>query len=95
VLAARGRLGFNARVLIEMGEEIGSSGLAAICRDHVGALAADVPIASDGPRRGNTTPTLFLGARGATNFDLVCRLRDRAQARAPARKRREGKKEEK
>jgi acetylornithine deacetylase/succinyl-diaminopimelate desuccinylase-like protein len=78
VLNVRGRLGFNVKVLIEMGEEIGSPGLAAVCRSHRPELAADVLIASDGPRLGPSKPTVFLGARGAKNFDLVCRLRDRA-----------------
>ncbi len=31
VLAARGRLGFNAKLLLEMGEEVGSPGLRQIC----------------------------------------------------------------
>ena len=51
VLDARGgQLGFNAKLLIEMGEETGSPGLDALCRQERGALAADVLIASDGPR---------------------------------------------
>jgi acetylornithine deacetylase/succinyl-diaminopimelate desuccinylase-like protein len=78
VLAVRGRLGFNVRVIIETGEEVGSPGLAAICAAHREALAADVLIASDGPRLAPGKPTIFLGARGSANFDLVCRLRDRA-----------------
>jgi acetylornithine deacetylase/succinyl-diaminopimelate desuccinylase-like protein len=31
VLAARGRLGFNVKLLIEMGEEVGSPGLRQVC----------------------------------------------------------------
>src|SRR5688572_15227199 len=34
VLAERGRLGFNAKVLIEMGEEVGSRGLRELCVEH-------------------------------------------------------------
>ena len=79
VLAARGgRLGFNAKVLIETGEETGSPGLNAFCAAQRGALAADVLIASDGPRLAADRPTLFLGARGAYNFELTVTLRDRA-----------------
>jgi acetylornithine deacetylase/succinyl-diaminopimelate desuccinylase-like protein len=39
-------------------------------------LAADVLIASDGPRVSPDRPTLFLGSRGALNFDLVADLRE-------------------
>lgn len=74
----RGSLGFNAKVLIEMGEEIGSPGLDAFCAAQRLALAADVLIASDGPRLMAEIPTLFMGSRGAVNFDLDVRLRNRA-----------------
>jgi acetylornithine deacetylase/succinyl-diaminopimelate desuccinylase-like protein len=76
VLAARGALGFNAKYLIEMGEETGSPGFHAFCRAHRDELAADVLIASDGPRINADRPTVFLGARGAINFDLAINARD-------------------
>ena len=79
VLAARGgRLGFNATWLIETGEETGSPGLAEFCKLQREALAADAPIASDGPRLRADLPTLFLGTRGVANFDLKLKLRDGA-----------------
>ncbi|TAK40211.1 MAG: M20 peptidase family dipeptidase [Betaproteobacteria bacterium] len=74
-LATRGRLGFNLRVLIETGEEIGSPGLREICALHREAMQADVLIASDGPRLSPGRPTIFLGSRGALNLDLVVDLR--------------------
>jgi acetylornithine deacetylase/succinyl-diaminopimelate desuccinylase-like protein len=70
VLAERGRLGFNAKYLIEMGEETGSPGLRELCARHAGDLAADLLIASDGPRLRAERPTVFLGSRGSINFDL-------------------------
>jgi acetylornithine deacetylase/succinyl-diaminopimelate desuccinylase-like protein len=76
VLETRGRLGFNAKFLIETGEEIGSPGLREICRQYKDRLAADVLIASDGPRLAPERPTIFLGARGAMNFDLIVDLRE-------------------
>ena len=76
MLKTRGRLGFNAKFLVETGEEVGSPGLREICRDHKDRLAADVLIASDGPRLAPERPTIFLGARGAMNFDLVVELRE-------------------
>jgi acetylornithine deacetylase/succinyl-diaminopimelate desuccinylase-like protein len=76
VLKTRGKLGFNSILLLETGEEIGSPGLREICRNEKARLAADVLIASDGPRLAPERPTIFLGARGAMNFDLVCDLRE-------------------
>lgn len=75
VLRTRGRLGFNLKVLIETGEEMGSPGLKAFCAEHKEALRADVLIASDGPRLQPGRPTLFLGSRGALNFDMVAAFR--------------------
>ena len=70
VLAERGRLGFNTKILIEMGEEVGSAGLRELClaqKDDL--LRADLLIASDGPRAAPDRPTLFLGARGSQSRD--------------------------
>lgn len=75
VLAVRGSLGFNVKLLIETGEETGSPGLKQICAQHREFLQADVLIASDGPRLTPEQPTLFLGSRGAYNFDLTVDLR--------------------
>ena len=76
VLDARGRLGFNVKVLLEMGEETGSPGL----RDGVRARARGASRRrADRLRRPAaatpTRPTLFLGSRGAFNFDLTVDLR--------------------
>ncbi|RTL73169.1 MAG: M20 peptidase family dipeptidase [Hyphomicrobiales bacterium] len=76
VLAARGKLGFNAKWLIEMGEELGSPGLKEACEAHKDLLAADLLIASDGPRVSAERPTLFLGARGAMLVDLLIEARE-------------------
>lgn len=78
VIKARGALGFNATWLIEMGEETGSPGLDAFCAAHQDVLAADLLIASDGPRMATDVPLVFLGARGAVNFTLSVDLRDGA-----------------
>ena len=75
VIEARGRLGFNVKMLMETGEETGSPGLRAVCESEHAALAADVLIASDGPRLRAEQPTVFLGSRGAFNFDLNVALR--------------------
>jgi len=79
VLTARGgKLGFNVKWLIETGEETGSPGLAEFCAQQRELLAADALIASDGPRLHAELPTVFLGTRGAANFDLNLKLRDGA-----------------
>ena len=76
VLAARGTLGFNAVVLIETGEEAGSPGLREFCQANQNLFAADVFIASDGPRVAPDRPTIFLGSRGTYSFDLTVDLRE-------------------
>jgi acetylornithine deacetylase/succinyl-diaminopimelate desuccinylase-like protein len=76
VLAERGSLGFNAVVLIETGEEAGSPGLREFCEAERERFAADVFIASDGPRLAPDRPTIFLGSRGTFSFDLTVDLRD-------------------
>jgi acetylornithine deacetylase/succinyl-diaminopimelate desuccinylase-like protein len=79
VLAERGCLGFNAKILIEMGEEVGSGGLRELCVKHKDELLrADLLIASDGPRIAPDRPTLFLGARGGYLIDLLVDLREGA-----------------
>ena len=76
VLEERGSLGFNSKMLIEMGEEAGSKGLSELVLANAADFAADVFIGSDGPRVSPERPTLSLGCRGAVNVDLVCEMRD-------------------
>jgi len=76
VLETRGRLGFNSRLLIDMGEEVGSPGLHAVCAQYRDRLVADVLLGSDGPRLRPERPTLYMGTRGAFNFDLTIDLRE-------------------
>jgi acetylornithine deacetylase/succinyl-diaminopimelate desuccinylase-like protein len=77
VMAARGgKLGFNAKFIIEMAEETGSVGLHDCIRAHKADFAADLFLASDGPRVSAERPTIVLGNRGGALFDLVCDLRE-------------------
>jgi acetylornithine deacetylase/succinyl-diaminopimelate desuccinylase-like protein len=78
VIEERGALGFNAKVILEMGEECGSPGLNALFAENAELLKADVLIASDGPRLHPERPTLFMGSRGAINFDLRVTFREGA-----------------
>jgi acetylornithine deacetylase/succinyl-diaminopimelate desuccinylase-like protein len=76
VLETRGSLNFNAKFLVEMGEERGSPGLRQFCAAYREQLKADLLIASDGPRLKETQPTIFLGSRGSLPFDLVIKARE-------------------
>ena len=75
VLKIRGSLGFNAKFMVEMGEENGSPGIFEVVEANLDKFAADVFIASDGPRVSPEQPTIFLGARGCINFQLVIKCR--------------------
>jgi acetylornithine deacetylase/succinyl-diaminopimelate desuccinylase-like protein len=74
--ARGGRLGFNAKFIIEMGEEIGSPDLAEVCGSLREELKADVFVGSDGPRLSADRPTIFLGCRGGLRIHLDVELRD-------------------
>lgn len=74
--ARGGRLGFNAKFIVEMGEEIGSPDLGKVCELNRDALKADLFMASDGPRLSADRPTLFLGCRGGIRIHLDVNLRD-------------------
>jgi acetylornithine deacetylase/succinyl-diaminopimelate desuccinylase-like protein len=76
VLKTRGSMGFNSKILIETGEETGSPGLRQVCEENRELFAADVLIASDGPRLSPSRPTIFLGARGNYNFTMTVDLRE-------------------
>ena len=75
VIEERGRLGFNATVLIEMGEEAGSPGLESFLEDKRDLLASDVFIALDGPCQSSGVADITLGTRGGISVDLVVDLR--------------------
>jgi acetylornithine deacetylase/succinyl-diaminopimelate desuccinylase-like protein len=74
--ARGGRLGFNAKFIIETGEEIGSPDLRQVCESLRDELSADLFVASDGPRLSAERPTLFLGCRGGIRIHLDVNLRD-------------------
>jgi len=74
--ARGGRLGFNAKFIIETGEEIGSPDLRQVCESLRDELSADLFLASDGPRLSADRPTLFLGCRGGIRIHLDVNLRD-------------------
>ena len=78
VLKTRKELGFNIKVIFEMGEEVGSPGLFELCEQYKDYLKSDVLIASDGPRVAVDVPTVFLGSRGAINFELEVKYREGA-----------------
>lgn len=78
VITERGNLGFNCKILLESDEEMGSRGLRAFCDQERQRLAADVLIASDGPRLDPERATVVLGSRGLVNFEMAVNLREGA-----------------
>src|ERR1700682_3533228 len=62
--ARGGKLGFNAKFIIEMGEEIGSPDLREVCESLRDELAADLFLASDAPRLGAGRATRISCFRG-------------------------------
>ena len=74
--ARGGRLGFNAKFIVETGEEIGSPDLRQVCESLREELKADLFMASDGPRLAADRPTIFLGCRGGIRIHLDVNLRD-------------------
>jgi len=71
VLKSRGgKLGYNVTFLIEMAEEMGSPGLREFCFAEKDMLAADLLIASDGPRLSTEVPDIRLGTRGGLNIRM-------------------------
>jgi acetylornithine deacetylase/succinyl-diaminopimelate desuccinylase-like protein len=76
--ARGGKLGFNAKFIVEMGEEIGSPDLGDVCNAYRDELKADLFLASDGPRLSAERPTIFLGCRGGRRIHLDIELRDGA-----------------
>lgn len=75
LLQANGKLGYNVKFIIEMGEEIGSPGLREFLVKERNLLAADVLISSDGPRLTPGIPTVFMGSRGCVDIDFTVHLR--------------------
>ncbi|NNE84334.1 MAG: M20 family metallopeptidase [Alphaproteobacteria bacterium] len=78
VFTERGNLGFNCKILLESDEEMGSRGLRTFCDQERQRLAADVLIASDGPRLDPERATVVLGSRGLVNFEMAVNLREGA-----------------
>jgi acetylornithine deacetylase/succinyl-diaminopimelate desuccinylase-like protein len=74
--ARGGRLGFNAKFIVEMGEEIGSPDLGKVCEGLRDELKADLFVGSDGPRLAADRPTVFLGCRGGIRIHLDVNLRE-------------------
>src|SRR4051812_41818685 len=65
VIAGRGGRGFNAKGLMERGEEPGSRGLRELCAEQKDLLRAEGLVGPAGPRLTADRPTISLGTRGA------------------------------
>ncbi|QBD78173.1 M20/M25/M40 family metallo-hydrolase [Ktedonosporobacter rubrisoli] len=73
LLACRGKLPCNVKVLLEGEEEIGSPRLLSFVQRYHKELAADLLIVSDGPVYENGRAQIVFGARGILSFELRAR----------------------
>ncbi len=70
LLACRGALPCNVKVLLEGEEEIGSPQMPVFARAHRDELEADLVITSDGPVDADGRSRLRFGVRGVLSFEL-------------------------
>lgn len=73
LLACRGRLPCNVKVLLEGEEEIGSPHMPEFIREHRDALRADLVIVSDGPVHESGRSIISFGVRGVLDLELRAR----------------------
>lgn len=73
LLACRGTLPCNVKVLLEGEEEIGSPQMPPFVREHRNELQADLVITSDGPVHTSGRSQILFGVRGIINFELRAR----------------------
>jgi acetylornithine deacetylase/succinyl-diaminopimelate desuccinylase-like protein len=77
LLATRGVLPCNVKVLLEGEEEIGSPRMAAFVQAERERLAADLVITSDGPVDDSGRSRILFGVRGVLSFELHAREANR------------------
>ena len=73
LLACRGTLPCNVKVLLEGEEEVGSPHMPEFIRAHRDELQADLVIVSDGPVHENGQSTISFGVRGVLDIELRAR----------------------
>jgi acetylornithine deacetylase/succinyl-diaminopimelate desuccinylase-like protein len=73
LLACRGTLPCNVKVLLEGEEEIGSPHMPEFIRDHRDELRADLVIVSDGPVHESGRSIISFGVRGVLDLELRVR----------------------
>ncbi len=73
LLACRGTLPCNVKVLLEGEEEVGSPHMPEFISAHRDELQADLVIVSDGPVHENGQSTISLGVRGVLDVELRAR----------------------
>ena len=71
LLATRGALPVNVRVVLEGEEEIGSAGLLALMQAHPAAFAADAAVISDMPIVSPVQPAITVAMRGSASAAIT------------------------
>ena len=70
IAVKEGLLRCNVKFLIEGGEEIGSPGVEAFCKEHLDLLKCDVILVSDTSMVGLDTPSITTGLRGLAYWEI-------------------------
>jgi len=73
LLAVRGALPCNVKVLLEGEEEVGSPHMPAFIQEHRDDVMADLVITSDGPVDESGRSRILFGVRGVLSFELRAR----------------------
>jgi acetylornithine deacetylase/succinyl-diaminopimelate desuccinylase-like protein len=73
IIKENGELSVNIKVLLEGEEEIGSENLGPVLRTHADRLGCDLLVISDTPMVAKDLPSVTLGLRGLTYWELHVR----------------------
>lgn len=73
LVACRGRLPCNVKLLLEGEEEVGSPQIASFVREHGALLRTDLVITADGPVHASGRSCVEFGVRGVLSFELRAR----------------------
>lgn len=77
LMAVKGAVPCNVKILLEGEEEVGSPHIAEVVRQHAQKLRADLVVTADGPMHPSGQGTILYGVRGVASFELRARTANR------------------
>jgi len=77
LLAVKGGVPCNVKILLEGEEEVGSPHIAEVVRRNADLLRADLVVTADGPMHASGQGTIVYGVRGVASFELRARTAKR------------------